>query len=123
VVEFKPSDVRIDAIPFVNTFRRAEAEAAAAVLVRACVVHGDEWAYRTGPELAAVLKADVEAKLEPFAALARNPFFRPSLHALVSGGFAEWVDGLDPEPIRFTAVGLEQLRRFVRKAESEVSNG
>lgn len=119
---FKPSEVSLVGSfpPFVATFKRSEAEMAAALLVRTMAETGDEWRAVALPEIAKVLKADVANKLEPWLSFSTNPFFRPDFLRLVSDGFCDWKHGgdapvTDPERLlEFTVLGLDALRRWVR---------
>jgi hypothetical protein len=119
--DFKPSQVRLDTFPFVGTFKKAECEVAAALLVRTCAARGDEWASQSPKAVGEVYKADVDAKAAPFIHWATNPFLQPDFHKLVELGFAEWAGDGNRAPIHFTAAGLERLRKFVVPATSEVS--
>lgn len=115
-VDFKPSDVSLlDSMPpLVDTMGRAEAEAAAALIVRTCQARGDAW-QDVGPRaIGEVIRADLEAKREPFHSLNHNPFFRPDPSSLVKCGCAEWV-GQPGGAVRFTAKGFEGLRRVVER--------
>ncbi len=113
-VDFRPSDVVLAGMPLVDTMGRAEAEAAATLLVRACQSLGDAWQDIEPRAIGEVIKADLAAGREPLASLNRNPFFRPDAHELVRRGFAEWV-GEAAGALRFTPAGLERLRRWVRR--------
>lgn len=114
MIEFKPSQIRIDAIPFVAAFGKSEAEHAAACLVRALQVKGDTWRPIPMAEVADVIESDVKEKKEPLYSLSRNPFFNPSPAKLVGLGFANWVKANPEAPteIEFTDKGLEKLARF-----------
>jgi len=119
----KPSDVRLwwrDAIiPLLGLFRRAEYEYAAALLVRACVVNGDEWKPQMPRDIGTIMRADIERNEDGqgyLKTLASNPFCRPDFWGLVKEGFAEFLG--DPEkgaPVQFTEKGLEQLRKTCRE--------
>ena len=124
---FKPSDVRFGGFPpFVGTFRKTEAEMAAALLVRTMQAPGDEWRAVSLPEVGARLKEDVDAEREPWKSLSTNPFFRPDFGSLVSDGFCEWKSGgdapiTDPQRLlAFTPSGIEALRRWVRPQRAAV---
>lgn len=107
--------------PLVGTMRKTEAEIAAALIVRACHVRGDRWQPLRPDDLGTVIKADLEAKQEPWASLNTNPFCRPDFHKLIEFGFAAWVGEATPKAIEFTDKGLLALQRWVRRPE--VSNG
>lgn len=110
----KPSEVVLTDTPLADTTGKVESEHAAALIVRACQVFGDQWQPIVPGKLAQVLRDDVAACREPFATLAKNPFFRPDLHRLVEGGFARWTreEVLPATPIELTE---EMLRRVSEK--------
>jgi len=111
----KPSDVVLNHIPpLVGTLGRSESEAAAALLVRACQVRGDKWAPVAAEDLGETLSADLDARVEPWASLDRNPFFRPDFWALVEEGNARFTGEAGKSPIEFTEQGIEKLRRWAR---------
>lgn len=120
---FKPSNVHLSAIPFGNTFKRAEYEQAAALLVRTCVLNGDTWAAHGPKAIGAAMKADVDADVSPIRHLARNPFFRPDFRGLVKEGFAEYADDSEHAPVRFTALGFERMTKWVRSDTQEAPRG
>lgn len=88
----KPSEVVMGVPPLAATFGKAEAEWAAACIVRACQFHGDTWQPISAPQISEAIHSDIEAKREPFASLMRNPFFSPDVWKLIELGFARWVD-------------------------------
>ena len=105
----KPSDIFLNAVPpLTGTFGKSEREAAAALLVNACRVHGDVF----GPVTPKMVGQSMNLDEEPWKSLSRNPFFRPDFRALADAGYAAF-DG-DPNghnvPIRFTEKGLAALR-------------
>ena len=108
--------------PLVGTFKKTEAEVAAAYIVRTLQMDGDSWHAVVSTDIAAQLRADLEAQIEPWASLAQNPFARPDVHRLVADGFAEWTEEGDSSPIRFTEKGIEALRRWVRPKEAAVQS-
>lgn len=113
---FKPSDVFLVAFPpLVGTMGKAELEAAAAMLVRACQVNGNEWSPRSPMDVGLALKADIDAGVEPWTSLNRNPFFRPDFRTLIDSGFARYTDESLEAPIEFTPMGLQALRPWVRR--------
>lgn len=112
--DFKPSEVAFDArsyLPFVGTFRKTEAEVAAAILVRACHFHGDSWQPISFAMAKSAMLADAEAKREPFASWLTNPFARPDIYRLEADGFVEKVG----DAHQFTAPAFEAMRRWVRR--------
>lgn len=113
MVTFKPSDVDLlgSFPPLAGTMGKSEAELAAAIMVLASR-EADEWRALTLPDLGAALGEALDAGVEPFASLNRNPFARPDVRELVARGFAAWSD--EPKAITFTDQGLEALRRYVR---------
>jgi len=113
---FKPSDIRLALpVPLCGTMGKAEAEFAATLLVRACVRHGDAFDSILPAQMGDTIGADLEEQVDPLWSLRNNPFFRPNFDELVKRGFAEYVgeDGGRKRPLRFTASGLEVLRRWV----------
>ena len=122
VVDFKPSDVNLcDSFPpLVGTMGRTEAELVAALLVRACQVHGDTWQDVAPSALGEVIRQDLEASREPFHSMNRDPFCRPDAHDLVRLGCAEWVG--DPGgTLRFTQKGLDGLRKVVERSAARAA--
>jgi hypothetical protein len=124
---FLPSEVFLNTVPPLGaTMGKSEAEAAAACLVRAMQVRGDVWSPQFPKDIGEVLTADIDAKVEPWVSLNRNPFFRPDFRELVKRGFARCVgevsepDGEWRRAIEFTPEGIEKLRRWVRRAPHEV---
>lgn len=109
------------ALPFVGSkFGRAEREFAAALLVRACALAGDEWAAQAMPSIGHALKSGAESG-GPFEHLKTNPFMpHPDFRDLVAKGFARFVG--DPDqgaPVEFTEKGLEAVETFAKKRESK----
>ena len=116
--QFTPNDVFLNTVPpLTATMGKAEAEAAAAMLVRAMQVRGNAWAVVFPKQIGEVLSADLDGKVEPWASLNGNPFFRPDFDLLIAKGCARWV-GDESEGrsrgIEFTPEGIEKLRRWVR---------
>ena len=91
----KPSEISLRRTypPLADTLGKSEFETMAAVLVRACEVHGDRWQPLSPEQVAKVIAADVEAKRNPIASMNENPFLRPDLPGLVASGHAHWVGG------------------------------
>lgn len=110
---FRPSDVVLAVPPLVGTMGHAEAEFAAAVIVRTLAANGDTWRPVESIEISAVMRSDADAQIEPFASLVRNPFFRPDIHDTVKRGFARWVNA-PGGAVELTAAGIEALRRWVQ---------
>lgn len=111
MIDFLPSQVHLGAPPLTGTMGKSESEHAAACLVRVCQARGDTWAAHAWATVAKVITEDIEASLEPFASLMRNPFFRPEIGRLVRDEFATIADGA----LAFTPKGFEALRPWVRK--------
>jgi hypothetical protein len=114
--DFKPSDVDMEGSfpPFVDTFKKTEAEVCAALLVRTCLVKGDEWQALDWSDIASQIRADVAAKVEPIFSLATNPFAIPDVHRLIKDGYAEWRPEGQLRIVGFTEKGFEALRKWVR---------
>src|SRR5574341_1966777 len=108
---FKPSQVFLNTVPpLVGTMKHSECEHAAALIVRVCQVRGDKWAPVSPRELGETITADLDAKVEPWVSLDKNPFFRPNFHALIEEGFARWSEA-EGGPLEFTDKGIEARRR------------
>lgn len=120
-ITFKPSDVSIHPIPLCGTMGHCEAEVAAAMTVRACEVHGNEWRAVSREEIIYSMAVDLEMERAPFASILRNPFLRPDLSDLVKRGFAVWV-GEGEIHIQFTDKGLEALKRWVKPTSKSQSS-
>lgn len=103
----KPSNVVLFVPPLVGTFGSSEREGAAALMVRACQVRGDEWAPVTWEEIVDVMRGDCSAGVE-FGRLILNPFFRPDVHSLIAEGFARWTSDVGGS-VEFTEKGLATL--------------
>jgi DNA-binding PadR family transcriptional regulator len=107
---FRPSDVVLQAMPLIGTFGHAEAEAAAALIVLACVDAGDEWKPLTLAELQATFERHYNER--PWM---RVPFLRPDLNALAREGYALMsTNDAGKKCIALSQLGLEQLARWVR---------
>jgi hypothetical protein len=123
-VDFKPSQVRIGYPPLVGTMGHAEAEFAAALVVRTLAVKGDVWRPVVWSEIQEVVKADMDGTVdpvtmvrkpvEPIGSLARNPFFMPDIHDTVKRGFARWT-GEPNGPVELTEAGIKVLSKWVTK--------
>jgi len=118
MIDFKPSQVVLGVPPLVATMGCAEAEFAAALIVRACHALGNAWQPIAWKQIREVVLSDFDAKREPFASLIQNPFFRPDVHDLVERGCARWTtsDDSGEGSVELTADGLEKLRRWVASA-------
>lgn len=110
---FKPSQVDLGIPPLVGIFGRAEIEHAISMVVHALAETDNTWRGISWSEIQAVLRADVEAKRDPFCHLLRNPFFKPDIHAAVTAGYATWEGEIGKGPVRLTASAVEALRPWV----------
>lgn len=110
--DFKPSDVVMwrAVMPLIDTFGRAEMEAAAALIVLVCQRRGDVWAPVSAKSVGGELRSVIADGVEPWASVNRNPFFRPDIRALISKGFAQWVGGDESQVVEFTAAGFDRVR-------------
>lgn len=114
MIDFKPSQIAIDTpMPFTDTFKKSEAEVAAALIVIACAQRlGDAWMPVMPNTIGDLIRSDPAVRK-----WLSNPFVRPDVHRLIADGFAEWV-GEKPErgdrAVRFTDKGFEALRRWVK---------
>ena len=118
-VEFRPSEVSLtDSFPpLVATMGRAELESAATLLVRAFQVRGDAWQDVQLGDLLEVMRHDADGGVEPLASMVTNPFIKPDFWGLIEGGFAAAIlVEKKLEAIRFTAEGLERLRKVVQRS-------
>jgi hypothetical protein len=114
--EFKPSEVALHVpLPFVGTFDKTEVEIAAGMLVHALAMRGNEWRAIDWPEIAAVLKVDLEAKRQPWKSLVTNPFLRPDFHRLVKDGYASWQGAAGESPMALTEAAFERIKKWVRR--------
>lgn len=109
--DFKPSEIFLNRW-LVNTFKKAEGEQAALILIRYCVQHDDSWQAMPGEAIAATLLHDVNEKVEPICSFVTNPFFNPQAWWLVEEGFAHYPSD---DHIEFTEKGYEALRKWVLK--------
>ncbi len=116
MIDFKPSAVNLGGSypPLCDTFGRSEAEAAATLIVLACVELGDAW-IPVGPEtIGRLIEGARTSRTEPLYSLSRNPFWHPDIWELIKRGAAEWVgEPGDHGVVQFTEAGLERLRRWV----------
>lgn len=112
-VEFRPSDVVLHAVPLVDAMGRLEREAAATIIVRACVRGGDTWRPVFPTEIGEAMRADLAEKLEPLTSLDRNPFWRPDFRDLAAAGYATSTFERGA-PLEFTPKGLAALAPYVR---------
>lgn len=87
--DFKPSQVVMyTPIPLVGTLGRCEREIAAALLVLACVHHGDVWQPIMPRMIGLALEAAIKEGRQPWKSLETNPFARPDFHDLIAAGYA-----------------------------------
>lgn len=117
MIDFKPSQVMLAAIPLVDTMHKAEVEFAAALVVRVCQVQGDSWQAVGFDDVAKALTADVEAGTPPFAKLVNCPVFRPDVWRLVTDGYARWTDH-EGGAVEFTDKGFDAIRKHVKDGAS-----
>jgi hypothetical protein len=108
----KPSEVVIDAIPFVGTFGRSQIEIAVALIVRTCALGGDTWGPCTLDDVMLMITNEVTEKAEPIASMAGNPFVRPDWHSLISAGWATQDGGTGA--IELTPKAVEALEKWRR---------
>lgn len=120
----KPSDVFLEAAPpLTGTMHKAEAEAMAAIVVLALAKNGDQWRAIGWPEVRDSFLQEVEKGGQPWAMLARNPFWRPNLAQLLKErqdavGFRYRFATEDGEGLlTFTFAGLLALSKW-RKASA-----
>lgn len=111
MIDFKPSQVTLGAIPFINTFDRTESECTAAVIVKALAIRGDTWRLIACRELAEVFD-DLTKMPGHWRDLFGNPLIRIDMHGLVDRGYAEWSE--DGKAIEFTEKGLVRMSKWVK---------
>jgi len=113
--DFKPSDVMFTTIPpLMDTMKNVESEGFAALMVETCKEMGDKWKSLEPRDIGTTIRKLLDAKQEPWHSLNTNPFFRPDIHRMIKGGFAEWA-AEEGGPVQFTNKGYEALRKYVRK--------
>lgn len=105
----KPSDIVLLMPPLTACFKKTEAECGAALLVWYCQIHGDKWQAVTPKQLGEAMGNYME--VEPLKKWSHNPFFRPDLARLSRDGFVTAIDGSHNQPIEFTELGLETLKK------------
>lgn len=106
----RPSEVRlVPPLPLVGTLGRTERECAAAIIVRTCVVHGDTWQPVTPSMLGPVMRADLDAGIEPLASMNRNPFARPDFRDLVKAGYATGDLDMRDAPLTLTQAAVDVI--------------
>lgn len=109
-----PGSIVLAAFPLVDTMRKAEAEIAAAMVVRTLHRRGNVWREVMLKEVGSVIGEEIDAGLPPFAELSRNPFVRPDFHELVDRGYAV-INGEEGDAtITFTDAGIAAMRRWQR---------
>lgn len=119
---FKPSQVMLyTPMPLVDTFKRAEHEIAAAIIVRTCQVNGDAWQSVTPSMIRKMLDDDTAAGTNPMASLQTNPFARPDMWGLINAGFAQDIGTPEERRIEFTPAGFARLEEkgWVRSSLGE----
>ena len=108
--KFKPSQVVLyTPMPLVDTFKRAENEIAAAIIVRTCQVNNDEWQGITPAMIRKMLEDDTTAGVNPMSSLQNNPFARPDMWGLIDAGFAQDIGTPEQRCIVFTPAGFARL--------------
>jgi hypothetical protein len=112
--DFKPSQVYLGIPPLTATMGHAEAEFAAALVVRTLAVKGDTWRAVGWREIEEVVTADMKGKVEPIGLLMCNPFFQPDIHDTVKRGFARWTDKPNGT-VELTEEGIAALAKWVPK--------
>lgn len=120
---FVPSDIVIvGPFPFIGTLGHAERELAAALIVRTCQVTSNSWSPVSQRQIGESLGADVEASVEPWAGLIRNPFTpRPDFDELVKHGYATWTS--ERTLIALTPLALEAIGKRWRRAPEAPAAG
>ena len=80
----KPSDIDLTTHfpPLIATLDKTEYEVAAAIIIRACVVHGDRWQPVSYKMIRDVLVQDMENRVEPILSISTNPFALPDFVGL-----------------------------------------
>lgn len=115
VRSMKPSDIslRTSYPPLVDTMGKSELEIAAAFLMRACQLNGDDFSPKTPRQIGLAIQHDAEADppIEPLASLRRNPWASPDFRGLVVAGFARWTTDDEHAPIEFTQAGLDAMSK------------
>lgn len=125
-VAFKPSQidpfrksignrVQVSACPFVATFRHAESEVFAAMIVGAMAMHNDDWTPIEPKQIGMWLKMRTGEERRLWESLT---ICRPHPHELVKEGWCRFIgDNTDDKgaPIEFTESGLEKLAVWVRQ--------
>ena len=117
----KPSDVSLltSYPPLVATMGKSELEIAAALLLRACQLDGNEFSAKTPRQIGEAIKHDSEAEppIEPVYSLGRIPiaFCCPDFRGLVAAGFARWTTAEEHAPIEFTQAGLDAMSKHCRR--------
>lgn len=112
MIVVKPSEIRLSASfpPLASTFGRSEHEAAAALIVLACIHNGDRWQPVTTLQIYAALVWAVDvAKKQPFIDLSRNTFWRPDFIGLIKAGHAIGECSSTTSPIELTGLAIETL--------------
>lgn len=112
--ELKPSDVSLLSTypPLAGAFGKVEAEAAAAVIIRACQLNGDRFQPVNQDMVQATLKHDFQNKTEPLASCVSNPFWKSDPGELCERGFARWVGN---DTVELLPRAFDVLRRYTQR--------
>ena len=118
-VSFKPKDITLSTpLPLANSdMRKVEREFAAALIVRALQKADNEWKPIALKLIQDSYNEDVRAKLEPWASIERNPFYRPDFVGSIEFGLIEsgTIDGMTH--LVFTEKGLQALSKFASSSK------
>jgi hypothetical protein len=105
----KPSDIVLSMPPLTACFKKSESECAAALLIWYLQTHGDEWQPVFPKQLGEAMKEATDNDL--LKSWATNPFFSPDMWQLSKDGFITPIDGSFNQPLAFTELGLEALKK------------
>jgi hypothetical protein len=95
--------------------KRSETEYGAALVVFALQQRAAGWEPISLKEIARIAGEAIDAKTQPLAGWARNPFARPDLGSMVREGFAVESGPENDRSIAFTEKGLKALAHWVRR--------
>ena len=118
MIEFTPSQVRLDGFPFIGTFDRIETELTAAVIVQALALNGDTWRVIDCIQLSQVF-TELTAVEGKWRQLFDNPFVTIDMHGLVKRGYAQWHK--DGKAIEFTEAGRLKMVKWLKSSEEVAS--